>query len=102
MNKDYIDNRIVKLITSIGYRQRTGSYYVISETDGYINISYHVNTKVPDLIQFTKNIYNTELYPHNEIHKDFYDYVEFVKFIEEYHLTAFRKLKIEKLNRIND
>lgn len=98
-NKDYIDTRIVKLITSIGYIQRTGSYYAISEDDGYIIISYHVNINGPDRIQFYKNIYSTHPYPKNNIHEDFYDYSDFVSFLEKYHVKAFRKLKLEKINK---
>jgi hypothetical protein len=40
-SKDWIYDELVDLIESIGYKHRTGNYYVIREYDGYINISYH-------------------------------------------------------------
>ena len=55
VDKDYIDPKIVNFITQIGYKQRVGNYYVITEDDGYINISYTSYYNVEN-INFHKNI----------------------------------------------
>ena len=40
--KEYIYEEVVRLVKSIGYKQRVKNYYVIDEDDGYINVHYDV------------------------------------------------------------
>ena len=99
LEKDYIDERVLKLITSIGYKQRCGNYYIINENDGYINISSYLDYNSNEIIRFHKNYSN--IYPHYDIDQQFLTYEDFEKFIELYHKTICRKLKLKKLNIIS-
>lgn len=95
--KEYIYEPVVKLVKSIGYKQRVGNYYVISEVDGYINVSYDFY----GYIQFHKNFYhNYGNTSKKEIHKDFDNYLDFEKFMSSYHKKEMRKIKVEKLNNL--
>jgi len=100
LSKDYIDERVLKLITSIGYKLRCSNYYVIREDDGYINISSYIDKYSNEVICFHKNTYHTEPYPRQDLEQEFLNFEDFEKFIESYHQKICRKLKIEKLNNI--
>jgi len=103
LSKDYIDERVVKLIESIGYKHRVGNSYVIIENDGYINISSYIPSNNEEIIEFHKNFTRTIGGNYVEdIHEEFDNYNDFVKFIENHHKQAFRKIKIEKLNNLNN
>jgi len=94
-------DKVIDIITKIGYTQRTGTYYIIREEDGYINIS-HDRYFVEDApIKFHKNhyqnIYDERGYPKKDISHSFYDLESFVDFINKYHKELFMKYKIEKI-----
>ena len=98
--KDYIDPKVVNLITQIGYKHRVGNYYVITEEDGYINISYASYNNFENII-FHKNFYSNT-YDDNGFHKKdiseiFDNFLDFKKFISKYHIKEMRKIKIMNL-----
>ena len=101
LSKDYIDERVVKLITSIGYKHRVGNCYVIIENDGYINISSYISNN-KEIIEYHKNFTSANDHYYDDIHKEFDNYYDFVKFMENNNKQIFRKLKIEKLNKLDD
>ena len=87
--------KVIEFITPIGYKQRTGTYYVLGEEDGYINISCDKCFRKDIPISFHKNHY----YPYRkkDIIVDFYTLDEFYTFISEYHNDLFLKHKLKKL-----
>ena len=100
LDKDYIDERVLKLITLIGYERRVCNSYAIRENDGYINISSYISSNSTEVICFHKNFYQTEPYPHHDLEQEFLNFEDFKNFIELYHQKTCRRLKIEKLNNI--
>ena len=98
--KDYINDKVLKLITSLGYKHRTSNYYIIRENDGYININSYFDGNSNEIIKFHKNMYSTSTYAHDEIDLKFSTYNDFEKFIESYHKVKCRKLKLQKINFI--
>ena len=100
-SKCYYNEKLIKNIESIGYHQRIGNYYGIAESDGYINISYYMVTENNEIIQFHKNFYSDYINrTKKDLHFDFYNFSDFVKFISDYHKKEFRKLKLNKLNQL--
>jgi len=107
LGKDFRYDEVVDLIEKIGYKQRIGNYYIITEDDGYINISYgeeYNDSKI--IISFHKNHYNRILDKNGFYKKDishkFYNFKSFEIFINEYHKDLFKKIKLEKIiNNIN-
>jgi len=99
--KDYYNEKIINFVNSIGYQHRIGNYYYLVENDGYINISYLMSDGI-EIIQFHKNFIYTGAsgYTKKDIHQEFYNYTEFVKFISIYHKKECRKIKLTKLNEI--
>jgi hypothetical protein len=94
-------NKVIDIIIKIGYTQRTGTYYIIREKDGYINISNDRFFYEDAPIKFHKNHYQG-VYDENGFHKKdishkFYDLESFVEFINEYHKDLFMKHKIGKI-----
>lgn len=101
LDKDDMDERVLKLITSIGYTHRVSNCYCIREIDGYINIHSYSDINRKEVIEFHKNINREYIHPHNkDLHIEFHSYKEFEKFIESYHQQICRKLKLKKLNII--
>lgn len=101
LSEDYEDDIILDFILPIGYKHRVSNYYVIQETDGYINIYYsRTNDGEGIHIAFHKNFYHEAVrkYPNNTISKSFDNYSDFFKFLESYHSQYFRKQKLIKLN----
>lgn len=95
---DFDKNELIELIESIGYTQRVDNYYVIRESNGYINISYPKGDGVFDCkISFHKNVYQGSL--GDGVSKDFDDYESFVNFINEYHSKLFLKQKLIKITK---
>ena len=92
-------NKVVEVITKIGYYQRSGTYYAIREEDGYINISCDKCFADDTPITFHKNFVNGNRSKDGEhtINKKFYDLESFYEFISEYHNKLFLKLKIKRL-----
>lgn len=106
-SKDWRYDKLVDLIETIGYRHRTGNYYVIREHDGYINISYHdgyVEEQDYITINFHKNVSHSLAkngYKGKEISETFNNFEDFLVFINKYHSDLFRKVKIKTIkNRI--
>lgn len=100
-NKDYVSPEVVNLITQVGYKQRVGNYYVITEEDGYINISYTSYNNIEDIV-FHKNFYNRQARNGNgvykkDINKHFNNFLDFEKFIAKYHKKEVRKIKLKKI-----
>jgi len=100
LDKDYIDERVLKLIIPIGYKLRCSNYYIIEENDGYINISSYIDEYSTEVICFHKNFYQTEPCTHKDLEQQFLKFEDFENFIELYHQKTCRRLKIEKLNNI--
>jgi len=100
--KDWRYDKLVDLIESIGYKHRTGNYYMIREHDGYMNISYYEYENNGEIIiNFYKNYYHGVIYK-NGLHKQDIDesftiFETFLKFLNKYHNDLFRKLKIKKI-----
>ena len=94
-------NKVIELITQIGYKQRTGTYYIIREKDGYINISCDKTFHPEAPICFHKNHYQRVKrnlgFSKKDISHKFYDLESFYEFISEYHNKLFLKLKIKRL-----
>jgi len=88
-------NKVIDLITKIGYTQRTGTYYIIREEDGYINISNDRFFDEDAPIKFHKNHYQG--IHKKDISHTFYDLESFIYFINEYHKDKFLKLKLKKI-----
>lgn len=94
-------DKVLEVITKIGYKQRTGTYYVIREKDGYINISHDKCFHEDAPISFHKNHY-ADAFDERGFHKkdishEFNDLESFFDFINDYHKDLFLKLKINKL-----
>jgi len=101
LGKDFRYDEVVDLIEKIGYKQRVGNYYIITEDDGYINISYDYYYDNMRIIYFHKNFYQGILHKKDTSHK-FYNFKSFEIFINEYHKDLFKKIKLEKIiNNIN-
>jgi hypothetical protein len=96
MGQDYVSKKVVPFITEIGYRLRVPNYYVIDESDGYINISYLMNDEI-EMIQFHKNYYYGS-FGKNEPTHTFDNFEDFEKFMTTYHKKEIRKIKINRLN----
>lgn len=94
----YFNEKVVNLLKSIGYTHRIDNYYIIRESDGYINVNYDKVKNGPLVINFYKNYTTRRIHPTNVIDETFFTYESFVEFIEKYHKQTFRKLKIEKIN----
>ena len=92
-------DKALEVITSIGYKQRTGTYYVIREDDGYINISHDKCFHEDAPISFHKNFSGGNHSPDGKyiLHEDFYTLEDFYDFISDYHNDLFLKHKVEKL-----
>jgi len=98
-------DKVIEVITKIGYKHRTNSYYVIREKDGYINISrndFRFGVNQPDdYISFHKNHYqyirDEQGFYKKDISHKFYTLGEFFDFINDYHKDLFLKHKINKL-----
>ncbi len=100
-NSDYIDNDIINLLKSIGYKHRTGNYWILIEKDGYINVNYKKYNEDDKIIHFHKNYYFGTTPHYKDISEEFKDFDSFLDFITEYHNDLFFKHKIEKiLNKI--
>jgi hypothetical protein len=95
-------DKVIEFITKIGYKQRTGTYYVIREEDGYINISCDKCFHPEAPIIFHKNHYqgviNKNGFPKKDISHKFSDLESFFEFISEYHNKLLLKNKIKKIN----
>jgi hypothetical protein len=104
MGMDYRNEEIINFVESIGYTHRVGNYYVITEIDGYINVSYYrkLNDE-PEKICFYKNFYSEYRYRHmKDISEIFDNFDEFVRFMIIYHKDRkeVRKLKLKKLETL--
>lgn len=98
LGKHFRYNLVVDLIEKIGYKQRTGNYYIIREEDGYINISYWEDFDTKTIkISFHKNYYIP--YQKEKISLMFDNFKSFFDFISIYHNKLFLKYKIEKLKK---
>lgn len=106
-----IVKELIGIIESIGYKQRTDTYWIIRENDGYINISFYTKNYFDafnrkdlvgdiDLIEFHKTFYHGVLST-DDTSKKFDNADDFLSFINVYHRKLFRRKKINKIiNRI--
>ena len=92
-------NKVLDTITKIGYKQRSGTYYVIREKDGYINISHDKCFHEDSPICFFKNFSggNRGADGKTTIDEKFDNLESFTVFINEYHKDLFLKHKMKKL-----
>jgi len=92
--REYYDEKCIKLIESIGYKNKTNNF-MLFEQDGYININFYIINDWDKIISFNRYYQIT-----NEIKvytKEFFNFEDFKKFIIEYHIKIFRKLKLKNL-----
>jgi len=92
--REYYDKKCIKLIESIGYKNRFDKFTLFEE-NGYININFYVLNDGDKIISFSK-YYQIA----NEIKvysKEFLNFKNFETFIKEYHKRIFRKLKLKNL-----
>jgi hypothetical protein len=101
---DYRNEEIISFVESIGYKHRTGNYYVFTEIDGYINVSYYkLLEQNGEKINFYKNYYSGYYkYPNvkEDINKTFDNFNDFDKYMSIYHKKEVRKLKMKKLETL--
>lgn len=97
---DFIYKDVIDLISLIGYKHRSGNYFVIQENDGYINISYDkgiFNKNDIINIYFHKNYYYGQGYGKKEVSEKFDNFDDFENFVIKYHNKLFLKHKLIKL-----
>ena len=92
--REYYDKKCVKLIESIGYKNRFDKF-TLFEQDGYININFYVLNEGDKIISF--NRYHKIKNEIDVYTKEFFNFEKFEKFLKEYHKRLFRRLKLKNL-----
>lgn len=106
--QEYYNEKVVPFVEAIGYKLRVSNYYVINESDGYINVNYFM-VDGKEIIEFYKNYYygssrndykNYYRSNRHDTDQSFDNFLDFEKFMTNYHKKEIRKIKLDKLNKI--